>query len=258
MLDRVNQRSWDSRDGIRSLISDEDLQPPEAHIFQQLLADELRGARILELGVGTGRVTKHLLELTPNFVGIDYAPNMVAICKERFPDTEFHTADVRDLSAFRDDEFDFVVFSYNGLDYISNEDRLTALNEIWLVLKPGGRFVFSTHNLGATKIPGPWSLGNIEFTPNPILLAKRCYSYARGIFNHLKNRRHQVEGDGYQIRNDAVNYTILTYYISPEAQLAQLEDFNFGDARLFDLDGAEPRVGEATDTPWIYYLTTKL
>lgn len=257
MLDRVNQRSWDSREGIRSLISDEDLQPPEAHIFQQLLAEELRDARILELGVGTGRVTKHLLELTPNLVGIDYAPNMVAICKERFPDAEFHEADVRDLSAFRDDEFDCVVFSYNGLDYISHEDRLTALNEIWLVLKPGGRFVFSTHNLCGAEFPGPWSLKNIAFTPDPILLAKRCYAYGRGILNHLRNRRHQEEGDGYRIGNDALNYTILTYYISPEAQFDQLEEFNFGDARLFDLAGSELRAGEPTLTPWIYYVTTK-
>ncbi|MFT5467763.1 MAG: hypothetical protein ACI8UO_002870 [Verrucomicrobiales bacterium] len=32
MLDEINQQSWNSRDGIRSLVSDADLQPPEAHM----------------------------------------------------------------------------------------------------------------------------------------------------------------------------------------------------------------------------------
>lgn len=256
MLDAVNQQSWNSRDGIRSLISDEELQPPEAHILQQLLAEELRGARVLELGVGTGRVTKFLLELTPDLAGIDYAPNMVDICKERFPDAEFQQGDVRDLSAFHGSNFDCVVFSYNGLDYISHADRLAALDEIRQTLKPGGRFVFSTHNLGAAEFPGAWSLKNIGFTPNPVLLAKRCYAYGRGILNHFRNRKHQVEGDGYRIVNDAVNYTILTYYISPEAQQLQLRDRGFGASRMFGLDGAEIAPGQPTDTPWIYYLTS--
>jgi ubiquinone/menaquinone biosynthesis C-methylase UbiE len=54
--------------------------------------------------------------------------------------------DACDLS-FKSNEFDAVVFSFNGIDCLyPYEKRIQALSEFRRILKPGGFFVFSSHN----------------------------------------------------------------------------------------------------------------
>jgi len=72
---------------------------------------------------------------------------MVDAAKDRYPDREFRQVDARDLSAFADESFDFVLFSYNGLDCVGHADRLQVLAEVHRVVRPGGVFMFSSHNM---------------------------------------------------------------------------------------------------------------
>jgi len=46
------------------------LQPAEAAIFERYHRD-IAGLRILDLGVGGGRTTPFLLELSSNYIGVD-------------------------------------------------------------------------------------------------------------------------------------------------------------------------------------------
>ena len=50
------------------------------------------------------------------------------------------------MNEFKDEEFDYIIFSFNGLDSINHEDRLKGLREIYRVLKQDCLFVFSSHN----------------------------------------------------------------------------------------------------------------
>jgi ubiquinone/menaquinone biosynthesis C-methylase UbiE len=61
------------------------------------------------------------------------------------------------MPAFENETFDFVMFSFNGLDYLSHSDRLLALGEIRRVLKPAGLLLFSSHNAERKPFPSPWS-----------------------------------------------------------------------------------------------------
>lgn len=57
--------------------------------------------------------------------------------------------DARDLSTFSDQSFDLVWFSFNGIDYVNHIDRLTILQEIYRVTKPGAILYFLATTCGA-------------------------------------------------------------------------------------------------------------
>lgn len=103
-------------------------------------------ARVLDLGCGTGRVTHRLSEMGYDVIGVDPSDSMIDVATSIHPQIDFVVGDGTDLH-FQDDAFDYVLFSYYGLDYIyPEEQRIRALREIYRVLKPGGIFVFSSHN----------------------------------------------------------------------------------------------------------------
>ncbi|MEO1435133.1 MAG: class I SAM-dependent methyltransferase [Bacteroidota bacterium] len=106
---------------------------------------------LLDLGCGTGRTTFGLWELGyRNLIAVDLTPEMiesaVAIQTQRKSDIPFQVGDATAL-ALETDQFDAVLFSFNGLMSIPGQhNRDNALSEIKRVLKPGGIFLFTTHD----------------------------------------------------------------------------------------------------------------
>src|SRR6185437_16849190 len=133
-----------------------ELQPPEIAIFSRI-GPEFADKRILDLGVGAGRTTPYLLEISKNYIGIDFSLAMISACQTRYPTAEFAVGDARDLSQFPAASFDFVLFSHNGIDCLDHPGRLRALAEIRRVLAPSGVFVFSTRNR-KFKLPRSWGI----------------------------------------------------------------------------------------------------
>jgi SAM-dependent methyltransferase len=108
------------------------------------VADDVRGRRVLDLGVGAGRTSWLLRLLTDEYVGLDWSPEMAAACREAFPGLDVRAGDARDLATFDDGRFALVVFSYNGIDNLDHEGRGRVITEAARVLEPGGYFVYST------------------------------------------------------------------------------------------------------------------
>ena len=103
-------------------------------------------ASILDVGCGTGRTTACLRRQGHQVIGVDISYAMIQSAHQACGDTAVLVNDACYLS-FKPHEFDVVVFSFNGMDYIyPYADRLQALQEIKRVLKPGGLFIFSSHN----------------------------------------------------------------------------------------------------------------
>ena len=108
------------------------LTPCESLLFDQYLRS---GMTILDLGVGGGRTTSYLSSIAGRYVGVDYAAQMIAACRKKFPRLEFEVANAADLSNFVSASFDAVVMAFNGMDYvIPNESHFCALREIRRVL----------------------------------------------------------------------------------------------------------------------------
>jgi SAM-dependent methyltransferase len=107
------------------------------------------GVAILDIGVGGGRTSQYLAGTASRHVGI-YAPEMVRICREKYPQWEFMEASATDLSPFQNESFGVVVLSYNMLDdLIPDESRRRCLQECRRVLRENGFLIFSSHNLRA-------------------------------------------------------------------------------------------------------------
>lgn len=233
------------------------LYEPEVTLFAAI-KDEVAGQPIFDIGIGTGRTTPFLRELSQDYLGCDYSEKMTRYCERLYPGVRFDTVDARDMKGYRDGQFAFVIFSFNGIDSVPPDDRLAILKECHRVLRPGGLFAFSSHNI-EKPVHGAFHLSNIEFTLHPIRLARELQKYFTGWFHHLRNRKREIFTDEYTVRNDnAHNYTLMHYYISKANQVRQLQRFGFEDVRIIDRKGAwtDAATPDATSS-WIYYLARK-
>jgi ubiquinone/menaquinone biosynthesis C-methylase UbiE len=240
-----NQRTYESSYAVQQYATLTELQPPERTIFQ-LVQPRLPQSRMLDLGVGGGRTTVHFAAHAAEYVGADYSAGMIDACHARFAGEryEFKVADARELP-FEDRSFDFVLFSYNGIDYVPHEDRQRVFSEIHRVLRSGGQFAFSTHNLDNAPV-----LLSLKPTVRPRAMLRRWrLRRVNPPLREIRRRQWMVLQDG------ALHGGLETYYVRREEQLRQLDAAGFTDVKVFQLDGKVAREG-ATD-PWLYYLCTR-
>jgi trans-aconitate methyltransferase len=95
-----------------------------------------KGERILDLGCGTGHLTRQIANAGAEVVGIDNAVTMIEQARRNYPDLRFEVADGRDFHF--PEPFD-AVFSNAALHWMKEPEWVIAC--IWRALKPGGRFV---------------------------------------------------------------------------------------------------------------------
>ncbi len=242
-MDDVNRSTLKSVRVINGYAGKYQLTMPERELLR-VIAGEASGRPVLDLGVGGGRTVRALLSVSTDYVGVDYEPKMVDVCRQRFPEQRFETGDARDLHQFADASFFLVVFSCNGLGMISHAGRLAALAEIHRVLEPGGAFLFSTHNQNSKDHDDrSLRLPPLEPALNPIRLAFRTLRFARDMAERIYNRRRyavrEERAGEYSIINDEChNYGTMLYYITLANQRAQLVRAGFEpDALAYDLSG---------------------
>lgn len=108
------------------------------------LAGDVRGLRVLDAGCGAGLQAAELIERGARVTGIDLSTGLLDIARDRLgPDVPLHQADLAEPLEFADSSFDLVLASL-VLHYL--EDWTPTLREFHRVLRPGGRFVMSTHH----------------------------------------------------------------------------------------------------------------
>lgn len=95
-----------------------------------------RGAKVLDLACGNGRITKELLKEGYDVIGADYSAELLALAG----DGPFIQADMRDLDA--ENEFDAVISIFTSFGYFddADDDRKVVAN-VFRALKPRGAFV---------------------------------------------------------------------------------------------------------------------
>ena len=92
------------------------------------------GTRLLDAGCGAGMAAQRAAGLGATVAGIDAAPLLLDIARERLPGGDFRVGDLEDLP-FPDHSFD-VVTGFNAFQFAGNPVR--ALTEARRVTRPGG------------------------------------------------------------------------------------------------------------------------
>jgi SAM-dependent methyltransferase len=248
-------RVWNSRRTVRSYSAVEELQPAERALVERL-GDRLSGMRMLDIGIGAGRTTLHFAHRVAEYLGVDYAANMVEACRDRFPDTRpqvrFAVMDATHMPGLADGSFDLTLFSFNGVDCVPPEQREQVFREAHRVTRPGGWFAFSTHNI--RYVPRLYSLKGRRGVK---ALAYQLYRIAQLLRYNGPPARY-ADMDLAVLRDGIERFSLGICYVRPETQLAQLESLGFTGVEALSMrTGATiPReeLPHVTDEAWIHFL----
>ncbi|MFT3679608.1 MAG: class I SAM-dependent methyltransferase [Ferruginibacter sp.] len=92
---------------------------------------------LLDAGCGSGMFSSMAIHSGAQVIGIDAAPGLLEVARQRNPENNFMEEDLEALP-FANNSFD-VVAGFNSFQYAGNFEN--ALKEATRVLKPGGRLV---------------------------------------------------------------------------------------------------------------------
>jgi ubiquinone/menaquinone biosynthesis C-methylase UbiE len=250
----LNQETYNNQDVIAEYDKFDFLFKAESHILIKLKT-YLRKSSVLDIGMGAGRTTKHLANLCDQYTGIDYSENFVAHCKKKFSviqNASFSFADARFMPQFADNSFDFIIFSFNGIDCIDMEGRKLVIEECKRLLKDGGMFCFSFHNF--YTIPKLYSL---YVSKNPFKWNESWRRYK--LVNKLNPAQEKFSQRDYIILRDGENnFKSDVMYVKPEFQLDMLRNYGFEPVCFYDAEkGIKIPILELRESKaqWIYALT---
>ncbi len=233
------------------------------------------GMHVLDLGVGGGRTTSRLAKVAGRYVGVDYAGEMVRICRQRFPRLNFVKASASHMAMFGDASFDCIFFAFNGIDFIYPREQLQrSLSECRRLLRPGGLFIFSSHNPRAVLQRPSWNPVRVrQFSKDlagrmrlpvkfilPVAIGIRmALACATALGGSIKRGLGRIPsaafwtGEGYLF--DPAHGGLLTHYWTPSRAAAELAKHGF---RHLGTKGDDyPRPSRRYITDWYYYVFAK-
>lgn len=247
----LNQKTYNSESVIAEYDQLQFLFKAEQIIFKKY-ESVLKKASVLDIGIGAGRTTQFLAKLCNKYKGVDYSQNFINHCKSKFSELQnatFEFADARHMKTFPDESFDFIIFSFNGIDCLDLEGRKQVLKECKRVLKSNGLFCFSFHNF--KTIPKLYSL---IMSKNPFKWKQSLHRYK--MVNKLNPKRNSFKDEKFVIlRDGADNFGTDVMYTQPKFQLEQLKNLGFEPLCFYDAEkGIEIPTSKLFDSKaqWIY------
>jgi len=242
VIDQINQHEMRKAEIVHHYSVDDFLSPAEQAAVDRVAA-QVRGGRVLDIGVGGGRTVNSLLKVSADYLGVDNSPEMISACQRRFPGVKFELADARQMPDLPDGSVTMAMFSCNGIGMVSHEDRLLIMREVFRILKPGGLFLFSTHNKHCPDESAGLKLPEFRLSPNPartlVRLARYGFHTVRRVYRRSRLRKFEIRTAEYSIVNDVCHdYGVMLYYITLASQREQLERIGFDKgAEAYDLAG---------------------
>ena len=115
-------------------------------LLKTLNFGQYQGKKVLEIGVGTGTDHLELAKAGAILTGIDITPKSIELTKKNLELHGYHSdllvADAENLP-FEDETFE-VVYSFGVLLSVPNTQK--AIDEIYRVLKPGGKAIITLYH----------------------------------------------------------------------------------------------------------------
>ena len=148
-----SQGLWDSALSNTALMPDE-------KVLQKFVKESVNLDAMLDASVGAGRTTAHFIYLFKSYYAYDVTPHFVDAAKKKFPKANIVLLDTLSVAKnFRPRTFDFVLCSYNAIDYLNEVDSemddllFSGVRQLFSLLLPEGVLAFSSHNLLSSCSP---------------------------------------------------------------------------------------------------------
>ena len=102
------------------------------------------GGKVLEIGVGTGRLFTRALQQGADIYGIDISEEMLAVLLSKLPEAQHHRISRQSITDFSyDTKFDLIIAPFRVIMHLLNkEDQIKAINNVYKHLNKNGRFIF--------------------------------------------------------------------------------------------------------------------
>ena len=232
----ANVARHDDPDSVRAYTREASLWPIERALIEEFMPPP--PARLLDIGCGGGRTPVPLADAGYEVAAIDLSGSLLSAAHRRHPGLRLAQMDAAVLG-FGSEAFDAAFFSFNGIDYIYPESaRVSCLAEVFRVLRPGGVFILSSHNL----IGHLWSGG---------------YWYLRGYLNAARLLGRQ-RGNPH-IREWYARYgdEQVHYSAPPTRTVSQLQDAGFEMLTVRGASGERNLANIRMHQPHVYFVAKK-
>ena len=114
----------------------------EAKYFAEIAARIPAGAPVLDLGCGSGvPISRFFIDYGFALTGVDAAPAMIAICRERFPDATWIVEDMRKLALGR--RF-HAIFAWDSFFHLPPDDQRAMFPTFQAHAAPGALLLFTS------------------------------------------------------------------------------------------------------------------
>lgn len=109
-------------------------------IYNEVLASDSK--RVLDIGFGTGTLTKRLYDRGLEIYGQDFSGEMIRIAQEKMPKAKFFAGDfTKGLVDFiKDNKYDAVIATYS-LHHLTDEEKISFIKSLLSLLNPGGKIL---------------------------------------------------------------------------------------------------------------------
>lgn len=170
--------------------------PSENVIFQRHLiaykeASKLIHGTVLEIGSGEGYGIEELYPKTNKYIAIDKFQTFKSEKLKTYGDIEFLKMNVPPLKGIKDNSIDFIV-TFQVIEHIQNDEAF--IEEIFRVLKKGGKLILTTPNILMSLSRSPWHIR--EYSPSgmrEILSTSFGKIHVQGVFGNQKVMQYYEE-----------------------------------------------------------------
>lgn len=118
-------------------------KPRDKEMLYRFSQEIGRRTPVWDFGCGPGNTTKYLKDLGIEISGLDISEKMLIQARKIHPDIYFQKGNILELE-FKNDSIHGIVAFY-AIIHFTKEQAKTAFREIFRVLKPGGRLLFTYH-----------------------------------------------------------------------------------------------------------------
>lgn len=94
-------------------------------IKKELKKLDIKPKSILELGIGSGNMTKYFYNASINYTGVDLSKEMLKICADKFPNISIINEDLCQLELTKN--YDFIFSTLDTINYILDSEKLQNL-----------------------------------------------------------------------------------------------------------------------------------